>query len=254
MGSIVSRTLSVHKEHELLLKLEAAGLNSDLAQRVIGSKGNDLAAKVVRLIQNGGFEATTSQKLAREIMGKNCFGVEETTQHFGVKPTQRQLSALAEIPFTEGELRERKDTHILVAVFPLSILDIRSKVDPNLFYDQSWYNKESFAKKNGEVGWQLVRKTPVTNSTSKTWDEQQALLAKNEKTPTAQAMIYTIIGHYLATNERLFSNIYVRCEDVVSHGFRVRVGNFDANGLNVNNYWDDNRNSNIGVASVRKFD
>ncbi|MCH7529720.1 hypothetical protein IIB50_01230, partial [Patescibacteria group bacterium] len=52
---MVSRTLSVHKEHEVLLKLETAGLNDELAQRVIDSKGNDLAAKVVRLIENGGF-------------------------------------------------------------------------------------------------------------------------------------------------------------------------------------------------------
>jgi len=76
----------VHKEHELLLKLETAGLNEELAQRVIDSKGNDLATKVVRLIQNGGFEPTTSRKRAREIMGKNFFGVEETIRHFGVNP------------------------------------------------------------------------------------------------------------------------------------------------------------------------
>ena len=30
MEAIVSRTLSVHKEHEVLLKLEAAGLCDDL--------------------------------------------------------------------------------------------------------------------------------------------------------------------------------------------------------------------------------
>ena len=39
---------------------------------------------------------------------------------------------------------------------------------------------------------------------------------------------------------------------VDSHGNRVNVGNFDANGLNVNNNWDDNRHGSIGVASARK--
>ena len=62
METIVSRTLSVHKEHEVLLKLEAAGLCDELAQKVVDSKDNDLAKKVVRLIQNGGFEPSTSQK------------------------------------------------------------------------------------------------------------------------------------------------------------------------------------------------
>lgn len=30
------------------------------------------------------------------------------------------------------------------------------------------------------------------------------------------------------------------------------VGNFDADGLNVNNNWDDNRNDNLGLASRRQ--
>ena len=32
----------------------------------------------------------------------------------------------------------------------------------------------------------------------------------------------------------------------------VNVGNFDSNGLNVNNNWDDDRNDNIGVSAARK--
>lgn len=38
MDTMVSRTLSVHQEHEFLLKLEAAGLTAPLAQRVIDAK------------------------------------------------------------------------------------------------------------------------------------------------------------------------------------------------------------------------
>ena len=37
-----------------------------------------------------------------------------------------------------------------------------------------------------------------------------------------------------------------------SDGNRVNVGNFDAKGLNVNNYWDNNRNDNLGLASARQ--
>ena len=37
-----------------------------------------------------------------------------------------------------------------------------------------------------------------------------------------------------------------------SDGNRVNVGNFDSDGLNVNNNWDDNHNDNIGAASARK--
>lgn len=41
-------------------------------------------------------------------------------------------------------------------------------------------------------------------------------------------------------------------QQVDSDGNRVNVGNFDDNGLNVNNNWDDNRNDNIGVSSARQ--
>lgn len=253
MKIMVSRTLSVHKEHELLLKLETAGLNDELAQRVIDSKGNDLAAKVVRLIQNGGFEPTTSQKRAREIMGKNFFGIEETIEQFEVDPSRQQLAALSEIPFSEAVLEKSKNTHVLVAVFPLSILEIRGKVNSKLFNDQLHYDEQSFAKECSEVSWQLVRKTPVDNSTSKNWQEQQALLGKDDEVPTAQVMVYTIIGHYLATGKRLFGDIHVRTSSVDSGGYRVGVGIFDSVGLNINHDWNDYHYIYLGVSSARKF-
>jgi len=229
METIVSRNLSVHKEHEVLLKLEAAGLNDELAQKVIDSKGNDLAEKVVRLIQNGGFEPSTSHKQARAIMGRNFFGVEEVIKHFGVNPSKQQLAYLAEVPFTEEVLKFCKDTHVLVAVFPMSILDIRSKVERKLFYshDDAWYNKQAFANDKGEIGWQLVHKVPIADSTNKKWNDQQALLRDDEETPKAQVMVYTIVGQFLATGERLFEIIYVRCSDLDSDGYRVYVGGFD---------------------------
>ena len=45
-----NRKLSVHVEHELLLKLESAGLNDDLAQRIIESKGNKVAKQMIGII------------------------------------------------------------------------------------------------------------------------------------------------------------------------------------------------------------
>lgn len=254
METIVSRTLSVHKEHEVLLKLEAAGLNDELAQKVIDSKGNDLATKVVRLILNEGFKPSTYHKDGRAIMDRNFFGVEEAIKHLGINPSKRQLDHLAAVPFTEEVLKSCKDTHVLVAVFPMSILDIRGKVERKLFYshDDAWYNKQAFAKDKGEVGWQLVRKVPIADSTNKTWNEQQALLSQDEETPKAQVMVYTIIGHFLASGERLFENIYIRCSDLDSGGHRVLVGGFDAEGLHVGSYWDDDRLGDIGLSAARK--
>jgi len=248
-----NRKLSVHHEHEFLQKLEDAGLGPAEAQAVVESRNNELASKVVALIQRGDYDPTTSQKRAREIMGKNFFGIEEAIKHFRVNPTKQQLDALAEIPLLEAVLQECKDTHVLVAVFPLSILEIRGKITPKLFYDQSWYNKESFAKDRGDVSWQLVRKTLVSDSRSKTWDEQQAFLGKDEETPIARIVVYTTIGHFLATDERLFEKIYVRCLDIDSGGHRVRIGCFDSGGLVVSDVSDGSRGGRIGLAASRKF-
>jgi hypothetical protein len=198
----------------------------------------------------------TLQKRSREIMGRNFFGIKEAIRHFRVNPTYTQLAALSEIPFSEAVLKQSKDTHVLVAVFPLSILEIRGKVDSKLFYNNQswWYNKESFAKKRGKVSWQLVRKTAVGNSFSKSWQEQQALLSKDDEVPSAQVMVYTIIGHYLATGERLFEHIHVvRTSSVDSFGGHVGVGYFGSEGLYVYDYCDDDRFGALGVSSTRKF-
>lgn len=213
-------------------------------------------ANIARLMVNGGYEPSTSQKLAREIMGKNFFGIEEAIKHFGVNATKQQLAYLAEVPFSEEVLKSCKDTHVLVAVFPLSILDIRGITrkleNQTLFYSQDWYDKQAFAKDKGEVSWQLVRKEPIANSTSKTWNDQQALLSKDEETPTARIVVYTMVGHFLATGERLFEKIYVRCVDLGSGGYRVLVGSFDSLGLRVDYWSDDIRDDDIGLSGARK--
>lgn len=47
-----NRNLSVHQEHELLVKLEGAGLSPADAQRVIENEDNNLAKKVVAFIRS----------------------------------------------------------------------------------------------------------------------------------------------------------------------------------------------------------
>jgi len=230
----------------------------DSAKKVATRINTDPAfvANIARIMVNAPGERSTSQKLARKIMGKNFFGIEKAVKHFGVNPSKQQLAYLAEVPFSEEVLKSCKDTHVLVAVFPLSILDIRGITrkleNQTLFYSQDWYDKRAFAKDKGEVGWQLVRKEPIANSTSKTWNDQQALLSKDEETPTARIVVYTIVGHFLATGERLFEKIYVRCVDLDSDGYRVYVGCFDSDGLVVYSWGDGSRDAYIGLSSARK--
>jgi hypothetical protein len=192
---------------------------------------------------------------ASTIMGKNFFGIEEATKHFSVSPTRDQIAALSEIPFSETVVNYCKETHILVALFPISILDIFGKLQGKngiLFYQQDWYVKQPFAKDKGEIGWQLIRKTQVPSSSSKNWNEQRSLLGRDDKTPTAQVLVYGIIGHYLHVGERLFRTHYVRTLSLGTETDRVLVGRFNVRGLRIYDYWDGYRYSDVGISCARK--
>lgn len=233
---------------------------SEIIEKLI--KDPSVADRMAKLILNNGQELSASVARAKEIMGKNFLGVEEGMKMFNVELTERQQLFMNIIPFSETTLTACKDTHILVAVMPLSIVQIRAKAAEmklpkdvkKLFCNQDWYENQQFATQS-ELEWRLIQKTLISDSTSKTWEEQQKLLdAKTEETPMAQAVVYTMIGFFLKTGERLFEKIYVRTSSLVSDGDRVIVGYFDAGGLLVSDFWDYYRRDDLGVASSRKLE
>jgi hypothetical protein len=220
----------------------------------------EVAPRVATLCYHGGYEPSVSQAKAREIMGKNFFGIEEAIKHFSATLSKRQLAYMAEVPFPEEVLRECKNTHVLVAYIPTSIVGVRAKTatvklppDHRLFYKQAWYDSNEVGNGAGALEWHLVRKTPVSDSKSKTWQEQQGLIdPRIDETPEANVLVYTTIGHFLTTGERLFEKEYVRTRTLDSDGRRVYVGVFDAGGLVVSYFWDDDRGDDVGLSASRK--
>lgn len=178
---------------------------------------------------------------AREIMGKNFFGVEEGMRYFGVNPLERKffldhLAVLAEIPFTEFELGRCKDTHILAAVFPSSILDLRGWVERGLFLDHedAWYSALVFAKKREGSKWCLFPKTALSEVEESEW--------------SPRAATYIIIGHFLATGERLYETTWARC-----FGY-IAVGHFGMGGLDFASNWPDDRNDMRRIARTDRYE
>lgn len=230
----------------------AFGDHADTIVKKINSD-ESVAQRVAMLCLNNSYEPSISQVKACEIMGKNFFGIEEAVKRFRVTPTKAQLSYLAEIPFSEEVLTACKDTYVLVAVLPMTLLEVRGKVEKGLIYsNENWHNNQAFANEKAELGWYLIRKTPVENSTAKNWKEQQAHLSKDEEVPTASLLAYTIIGHFLATGERLFENVYVRTSSLGSDGYRVLVGAFNSKGLDVDSWYEDRCSEIVGL-SARKW-
>jgi|SRR3989344_6814197 len=155
-----------------MLRLMESGLTFEALQTPIDNP--EMCRRLVQFWLSGGFEPTMSHKRAREIMRRNMFGVEDAIQHFGLLPKKHEIAVLSKIPFSEATLESCKESHVLVAALPFSILEIRGKVadrEERLFCEQDWYNQQAFAKDKSEASWQLVRKTPVPDSMSKTWDE-----------------------------------------------------------------------------------
>lgn len=235
--------------HEAIVTGRKVGAGKDFWSKLAHDEA--LFQRVVELVDPlPTVTLTVSQERAREIMGSNFHGPDQVAEHFRVRFTEDELGRLAEVPFSEDVLESCKDTHILVAGYPLSILEVKKRAKPH-FWNQDWYIGEPFAKKTKpELRWYLVRKTAVPNSFSKTWAEQQELL-ETSFVPQACVMVYSIVLHFLATGERLFERTYVRCQDVDSGGYRVDVGRFDAGGLGVRSLWDDGRSDRLGLAAAR---
>ncbi len=208
---------------------------------------------------NAPMQTTESHEKAQAIMGRNFLGLEEVEKAFGVKYSTGDRAKLATIQFSDETLCASKDTHVLVAGFRMSINDIRKNRNvkgnaAKLFFSavgEGWYNDEPFANASVECRWFLLRKKPIDNSTSKTYEEQLQLIPRGEENPWARDVVFATIALFLTTGERMFEKIYVRCKDVSSRGGRFGVGFFVRDGLDVYFGWDGCRDGGIGVGSVR---
>lgn len=133
-----------------------------------------------------------------------------------------------------------------------SLKSLKEK-NKDLFYaGNDWYEDEVLFQEETTQSRTICLLTEAKkNSFNKTFAEQKKLLGKREYVPTALEVVYGMIEYYRKMGQRLFSNCWVRCQDVSSHGFRVDV-RLVSDGVDVNYGWDDIRFSSIGLAVARK--
>lgn len=197
-----------------------------------------------------------SESEARTIMGLNFFGINEAVRYLPIVPTDSQISFFLTIPFSEETLRACKDTHILVAVFPMTILEIRGYVrnrfSEPIFYDYDRRECEMFLVDVAEMGWHLLRKEPEPGSSMKQWKDQQTVLSAGESVSKISVVAYAMVGHFLNTGERLFGNTYVRCGDALGTRKHAVIGFSSRAGFDIAALPDDYAFEYIGLASARK--
>ena len=235
----------------------------------------DYAKRVAEFILRGGLEGSVHQKLARAILGKNFFGVEEWSALYGVNFTKKQLREVADFPWNEDVLnapcpfvkgKSVKETHFaflgidLIKGKSLTILEWQkihpASGQPRFFSyaPDNWYAKEKFGNEpTCGFRWYLMPLEIVPNSTDKTYKEQVAMLPADYKVPMAIEEVTKDILYYRKNGIYLNPSRWGRCQDVTSGGGRVGVGGFGAGGLGVRGYWDGIRSDSIGLAASRKF-
>ncbi len=207
----------------------------------------DVAGGIIRRLRN-----RVSHKEASMVMGQNFFGVGDAFRYFHhdlipQKVARSWREALRCIPFKKSTLEACKDTHVLVAVLPLSLTELLTEV---LYvplinkcfngYNEEWFRKEPFAHVRGRPGWYLIRKESAYELRGKPWDIQRAL-APQEYVPCVRVLAYVVIAHFLKGGGRLFQDCYVRTADVGSGNGRVCLGLFERErGFSIRCGFDDN--------------
>ncbi len=257
MAAKVNRELSVHQVHELLLKLEAAGLTEAVAQKIIESRGNKLAKDMLGLV---GLSRSMSLTEAQGAMGKkNFFGPNEWTKFFGKKV---QIATVPEIPWSQTELEnlEINQEHFLFLGIdrldgkPLNLPTwhkvYSGESHPKFYWD--WYLTHKFAQVSCELRWYLMPVGILEGSRSLLYDRQVALLPDEYEVPTAPARVTANVLYYLLNKKYLDTDYWARTSDQSDGGSRVDVRGSSGRGLSVG-YWDDVADDSIGVSASRKF-
>lgn len=182
-------------------------------------------------------------------MKDHFLGLDTVSDLYRIRYTATERQALTRIPFRADELKAKRETHVLVAGYKLSIVDMRRHAR-RLFYPSDWYVNQPFANQDVGCCWYLLRHGPVPGSLDKGYRKQERMVDTMEHVPFACEMVYMMVLYALARHERLLQEGYVRCRDQDTGGNRIRVGAFTSSGLGVTSDCDAVEYDFVGVASA----
>jgi hypothetical protein len=217
--------LSVNsKEQAFIKKIREGGFTNQLIDTVIFSRENIVKqyAQIAESVRKN--QLSIPKKYAQEIMGKNFLCHKDILACFSEYiPGEEQMASLKEVPFNSLTLEEESKKDNVLMINPgFTIREIRKSYKP--FYDNDfWYRDESFTDELKKPGWQLLSKDYLKDSTSKSWNQQQALLKNNIEVPDSQTVVFAIILHWVNFKEILFEDVSVRTRSLDFNGNHVTV-------------------------------
>lgn len=181
---------------------------------------------------------------AKSIMDDNFIGADELMKLSWLKIDD--IQSIPAIPFTEEELNQKKNDYLLILGINvlsdgrnLTIRNLQTIFgkDPDTeepcFYNQDWYEKETFIDISMKEGWFLIRKSVYEDSRTVLPTE----LLKTHKFPLAITCVYTFFVAWLSKDIKLWYHDFVWCGDTDHNGDRIYVGKYhDVDGVNKNGF------------------
>lgn len=188
-------------------------------------------------------KAVTIEK-AKSIMGANYVGLEALAKLELFKRVDPE--AVPSIPFPEEELEAKRDDYLLILgseqLADGKLVTIRNLKavfgkDPEAqepcFYNQDWYDKESFIDVPMGNEWFLIRKAVFEDSRA----IQPTELMEKYTFPSAIRCTYAFFVAWLAQGIKLWYHDFVWCCDTDHNGDRIYVGKYhDVDGVNKNGF------------------
>ena len=224
-------------------------------------------------------EVVETPEVQRHLVEQFAFGPKDWNRYFGdvgeAPPLPPDIMDILKSPCPYWEEKSVANTHLLVLIprtvngspFTLNLLGEMIKEPKGGGYATKYeYYSDLIQREIGNQPvstsyWALITKDVLPNSLSKTYLDQQDLLAykRSYAVPGALEIATGILMHRVQTGEHLYNHErYTRCQETLSNGFRVVVGSFGSSGLHV--YVDDpgydgdaRRNYRNGLGGLRKL-
>lgn len=186
----------------------------------------------------------TELEVAKEIMGESFIGCDELR---GIEEIKLKIpDIIPSIPFPQELLEQKKNGYLLVLGVSrfengdsLTIRNIKKVFGNNpeimepCFYNQDWYDKESFIDEPMRDGWFLIRKNVYENSRAVQPDK----LVEHYSFPLAITCTYAFFTAWLSLGVKLWYHDFVWCRDTDHNGDRIYVGKYhDVDGVNKNGF------------------
>ena len=128
-----------------------------VAQRI--NTDPEFVRRVVEFVVVGGYYPSVDQTVAGRVMGSNFYGIEGVARLLGFNPFgEDDLRRMEKIPFSISTLESCRKTHALIALSPIPIVALKSRMRTRFAGDNSWYDTSSFVYREGKLGWMLARK------------------------------------------------------------------------------------------------